>query len=139
MTPLDKVEIPLSKLKAQYNPKRVKFWKQLHVGPKEEVFNMKYSPHYRFLQAYDENHKILENIKTSPYYKMHILYGKTHNWTMDKINKFINNFNDIKKNGIKEEVEVNKISENEYEIYEGHHRVSIWLYLGHDNIICKIR
>lgn len=126
--------IDINEIKAQYNPDRFKFWKLLHEGPKEEVLNMIYSPHCRFLRD-----------KEAVYYKMHQLYGKNDRWIRNKIKKFINLFEEIKKDGgcrdniiiLKKPLVKNEYN-NRFEIFEGHHRVACCLILGIKEISCKI-
>lgn len=126
--------ISIDRIKAQYNPDRFMFWKSLHEGPKEEVLNMIYSPHCRFLRD-----------KEVVYYKMHQLYGKNDRWIKDKIKKFINLFEEIKKDGgyknniiiLKEPLVKNEYN-NGFEIFEGHHRVACCLVLDVKEILCKV-
>lgn len=126
--------ISIDRIKAQYNPDRFMFWKSLYEGPKGEVLNMIYSPHCRLLRG-----------KGVAYYKMHQLYGKNDRWIRDKIKKFINLFEEIKKDGgyrnniiiLKEPLVKNKYN-NGFEIFEGHHRVACCLVLGVKEINCKI-
>lgn len=126
--------ISINRIKAQYNPDRFNFWKSLHEGSEEEVLNMIYSPHCRFLKD-----------KGVAYYKMHQLYGKNDRWIRDKIKKFINLFEEIKKDGgyrnniiiLKEPLVKNEYN-NGFEIFEGHHRVACCLVLGVKEILCKV-
>lgn len=136
----DVLVIDINQIKAQYNPDRFKFWKSLHGGPEEEVLNMLYSPHYRFLNQYMQRN----NIKNSSYYKLQKLYGRNHKWIKDKINKFINLFEDIKKNGCLKKITiltnplVKNIYNDSFEIYEGHHRHSCLMVLGKKKIKCRV-
>jgi len=121
------------KLKAQYNPERFHMWKSLHNGPKGEELNMLYSPHYRFLRGHEE-----------AYWKLQRMYGRNNKWIKTKIKKFVGVFENIKKEGFIENLfalemplVVNNYNEG-FEIYEGHHRVSIALFLGLDVIPCEI-
>lgn len=131
-------------IKAQYNPNRFKFWKVLHNGPKQEVLNMRYSPHYRLLKQYIEQNKNIGDIQNTDYYKMQKFYGRDHKWTINKINLFISLYNNILKEGYKNEIIIlsKPIIKNKYnfsfEIFEGHHRVSCCLILKFKKILCKI-
>ncbi len=136
-------DININLIKAQYNPSRFKFWKSLHIGPKQEVLNIKYSPHYRLLKQYIEQNK---NIRNTDYYKLQKLYGRNDKWIKNKINKFINLFEDIKKNGydlnqriiiLNKPIVKNKYN-NKYEIFEGHHRITCCLILKLEKIPCQI-
>lgn len=126
-------DVRLDLIKAQYNPDRFKFWKSLHVGPKKEVLNMLYSPHFKLLKGYND-----------PYIKMQILYGKNDKLINDKVNKLISLCCDILACGLKESIIVlNKpLVENKYndsfEIFEGHHRLACCLFLNYDVIKCHI-
>jgi hypothetical protein len=121
------------KLKGQYNPERFHMWVSLHNGPPGEEFNMKYSPHYRFLKGDEE-----------PYWKLQRMYGRKSKWIKNKIKKFRDVYESILKNGFIENVSVleTPLVENKYnngwEIYEGHHRVAIALVLGMNVIPCEI-
>jgi len=127
----------LEDIKAQYNPKRFKFWKSLHVGPEEHVLDLEYSPHYRFLVQYDvENEKLGKWCKDTPYFKMHSLYGRDKLWIYAKISTFIELFESMKTTGFKGRISVvetpvhKNVYNSGYEIYEGHHRGASCLYIG---------
>ena len=136
------IEIETKKLHAQYNPSRFKYWKSLHEGPKDEVLNMIHSPHYRFLKNYKE-----QNIKTTSYYKLQKLYGRNDKWIRNKIDEFIIMYENIKTNGYEEDPKViilrTPLVINDYnysyEIFEGHHRVAICLFLGMKMITCELK
>lgn len=120
-------------LKAQYNPQRFHFWKSLHKGPSGEELNMIYSPHYRFLRGHEE-----------AYWQLQRYYGRGNKWIKNKINKFIDTFESIKKDGFTENMSalerplVGNPFNKGFEIYEGHHRVACALVLGIDAIPCEI-
>lgn len=66
--------------------------------------------------------------------------GEKHNiW---KVKRFLNNYNSIKKNGIKNPISVlrrpmhNKALHEGFEIYHGHHRATICFILGYKKIPC---
>ena len=122
-----------NKLKAQYNPERFHFWQRLHNGPPNKVLHMRYSPHYRLLRTH-----------TGPYRQLQKYYGRNDKWINNKIIKFIDIYESIKKEGFLENISAletplvkNKYNRG-YEIYEGHHRVAIALVLGLDTIPCDI-
>jgi len=121
-------------LKAQYNPERFHLWKFLHVGPEEEVLNMMYSPHYRFLK--DRNN--------DSYYRLQRKFGRNNLWIKNKTIKFLNIFESIKKEGFTERLMIMEtpIVKNKhnigFEIFEGHHRVSCALILNIKKIPCLV-
>ena len=126
-------DIDPRKLKAQYNPERFHMWVSLHNGPKGKEFDMKYSPHYRFLRGHKE-----------AYWKLQRMYGRNDKWIRNKINKFMGVFESVSRQGFIENISAletplvkNKYNRG-YEIYEGHHRVAIALVLGLDTIPCDI-
>ena len=134
-------KIKINELKCQFNPKRFELWKSLHEGPEYEVLDIEYSPHVRFLRKYEIiGDEIFNHITKTPYYKMHKLYGKTHEWTMDKIRNFLALYKDIKNKGFTGVIEILKkpMHRNPFndghEIYEGHHRISCCYILGYENI-----
>lgn len=121
-------------LKAQYNPERFHIWRSLHKGPKNKVLDMLFSPHYRFLQGN----------KDESYYQLQKRYGRNHKWIKNKIKKFLATYESIKVNGFLENILIletplisNKYNKG-FEIYEGHHRVSIALTLGFKEIQCEM-
>jgi len=122
-----------NKLKAQYNPERFHMWVSLHNGPKGKEFDMKYSPHYRFLRGHEE-----------AYWQLQRMYGRNDKWIKNKINKFMEIFNSVSKNGFIENISaleiplVENIYNTGFEIYEGHHRVAISLVLGLGSVPCEI-
>jgi hypothetical protein len=126
--------INLYDVKAQYNPERFCFWKSLHEGPKKEVLNMLYSPHYRFLK----------DRKNKAYYQLQRFYGRNGKWIKNKINKFLDVFENIKQYGFSGEIIilekplVNNKYNYSYEIFEGHHRVACCLVLGMKIVPCQI-
>ena len=121
------------KLKAQYNPERFYMWKSLHNGPKKDVLNMMYSPHYRFLRGHEE-----------AYWKLQRLFGRNDKWIKNKIHKFVSTFESISKEGFITNVSAleTPLVKNEHnegmEIFEGHHRVACALVLGVGLIPCEV-
>lgn len=138
-----KTNIFLKSIKCQYHPKNFKHWKYLHEGPEDKVLEIKYSPHVRFLNFYTPNKNIKE-IKNTHYYKMHRSYGKSHKWTLIKINKFIELCKKIKKEGYDGSAVIFKtpMFKNSYndsfEIYEGHHRLAICYFLNYEKVFCNL-
>jgi len=125
--------IEIEKLKAQYNPERFHIWIGLHDGPKGKEFDMKHSPHYRFLNGNKE-----------PYWELQKKFGRKPKWIENKISKFLGVLESVKKNGFIENVSAleTPLVSNKYnkglEIWEGHHRVAIALFLKMDFIPCEI-
>lgn len=133
-TKIYEMKINPIELKAQYNPERFHLWRSLHTGPKKEVLNMMYSPHYKFLcDRTDDTYRRLQR-----------LYGRKNKWINAKIKKFLTTYESIKENGFIEKVEIleTPIVENpfnsSYEIFEGHHRVSCALFLEFRKIPCIV-
>ena len=129
-----KGSVSLDRIKAQYNPERFHLWKSLHKGPETETLNMLYSPHYRFLK--DQNNK--------SYYRLQRLYGRNNKWIQVKIKKFLGVFESMKNEGVTESIMIlenplvkNKYN-NDFEIFEGHHRVACALVLDMKSIPCEI-
>ena len=124
---------------AQYNYDRFKKWKSLYKESERDVLNMRLSPHYEFLKVYEKTNGIMDFSKYR-YYKMHILYGKNRKWINNKIKNFISLYRHVKEGNCVDLpiILTSPISKNpynsSYEIYEGHHRVAIYLFLGRDKI-----
>jgi len=131
------IKINPKEIKAQYNPDKFKFWKSLHEGPKEEVLNMLYSPHYRFLNHYEEQNKKLKDFRTTSYYKLQKLYGRNDKWIKDKMCNFILLFESICDIGLRKDCLITVLEKplvknkynNNYELFEGHHRLACALFL----------
>lgn len=120
-------------LKAQYNTDRFLIWSSLHKGPVNEVLNMKFSPHFKFLNNEDASYILLQQ-----------KYGKKDGWIIKKIVKFLKIYEGIKSNGVLEYPIILKtplaknIFNQSYEIFEGHHRVACALALNIKEITCKV-
>jgi len=134
-------EIYIDDVKAQYNPKRFKYWVSLHSGPYLEALNMVHSPHYRFLKQYSLGEKF--DYSKTPYYELQRFYGRKNDWILSKINKFLNIFEHIKSGKEVDLVQIvskpfitNKFNQG-IEIFEGHHRVACYLILGVNKIMCR--
>jgi hypothetical protein len=138
--------IQLDKIYAQYNPDRFKQLKS--VFDKDEldnnILNMKYSPHFDFLNNIIGQKNIFEKLIGLKYYEMQKKYGRNKRWIYQKVTKFIILYNDIKLNGYdmdKKIIVLNKpLIQNKYnngfELFEGHHRLSCLLHLGYNEIEC---
>jgi hypothetical protein len=131
--------IDLKNIYFQYVPER--FEMAFKVIPSEETLRLSQLPHCDLLKRYMESKSA--NLLDTDYYKMHESWGRKRNYIKKKINKFIELFNDISKNGLRVPIFVSeeplyKKFHDGYEIYEGHHRASIWFVLGHKSIKTKI-
>lgn len=132
--------IDIDKIKCQYSPTRIKLWASLMGTRDKDILNIENSPHVNFLLNLDKLNK--NNTTTYKYYKMHKINGKDHFWILDKINKFIELFNNIKNNGFNGNIEILKkpIYKNDYndgyEIWKGHHRLSCCHVLNIKKIEC---
>lgn len=134
-----KTYIPISEIYAQYNYDRFKKWKSLYRKSERDILNMRLSPHYDFLQRYEKEKDALV-VSATRYYKMHILYGKKKKWIRSKVSNFISLYQYMKENNevglpiiLTSPIAKNKYNRG-YEIYEGHHRVSILRFLNKEKI-----
>ena len=132
---IDIIHIPIKEIKCQYNPDRYKYWKEA-CGESLEIVN---SPYWEYL-AYK---------KLDKYNKLFRLYGRSEVWTTNNILKFQAMYNDIAEHGFNNKKDLpivldNPVVENKYnnglEIWEGHRRLAICLYLGIKQKVklCKI-
>lgn len=114
-------EIPLNLIKCQYNFDYERVWLKV-CGD----YDIKSTPYYHYLLTG----------KTDKYFELFRGYGRSEVWITNNIIKFNALVDDIKKNGIKNYPEVvdKPIVENRYskafEIWEGHRRLSIALFLN---------
>jgi len=124
----------LRKLCAQYNPDRFISYEKCtsnQFSKKSNPLHMNNSPHIRLL---------CDHVSGS-YYRMHHLYGRKHQWIINKIDKFKNLYGDILQNGMQENPIIleTPLAKNEYnksyEIWEGHHRIACCIAL---NIVCTV-
>lgn len=134
-------DIPCEELHFQYVPGR--FNREVYGGNDDDMLLVRHSPHYSFLKEYQRIGR--DVLKTdSDYYKMHSLWNRERRWIEKKMDRFINLYEDIKKNGHRDKIIVveeplyEKKFDSGYEIYDGHHRASICAVLGHDKVSCKI-
>jgi len=129
------VEVPIETISCQYNPDRYKFWREA-CG---ESLDIKNGPFWEYLMYK----------KLDKYNRLFKLYGRSEVWVTNNILKFQKMYNDISVNGFDEKkgfpiilgspVINNKYSKG-HEIFEGHRRLSICLYLGIKQRVklCKI-
>ena len=128
---IKKCLIPLENIQCQYNPDYENAWKMVTDG----TYSIKSSPHYQFLEGYED-----------AYIRMHKLYGKKDLWIVNKVNKFRGLLESIRNDRIKElpiilDKPIKKNCYNSgFEIYEGHHRLAIAVFLGDspEVQICRI-
>lgn len=134
-------QLPVTALRVQHNPDRAHLYKQLHDGPPEAVFDIMYSPHFRFLKQYlDQPTPTDYDLMQTPYYKMHKLYGKSDTMSLQACKKYLEVAKDIKENGLKFPPLVFVKDFNAYELLDGHHRLAAHIVCGHDSIgvlICE--
>jgi len=132
-------KISTNSISCQYNYDRFHLYKKYCLDQSSPL-NIKNAPHLDLLKKYDRN-KIIKN---SLYHQMHYAYGKPKLWVKEKVKKFIELYKDINENGLKNPIQVlkNPIIKNEYnnnwEVYEGHHRLAIYYHLGIKEIPCII-
>jgi SAM-dependent methyltransferase len=133
--------ISIGELRVQHNQSRYDLYRSLHTCSEENVLSMDQSPHIGFLDSmhnfYDGDKISIDDVVKTRYYKMHILYGKTHEEAIVLCGNFLVLYEDIKKNGLKCYPLVAR-HENSYEIFEGHHRVAICLFLEDLVIECGV-
>jgi len=135
------INILIDQLHMQYNTDRFVKYKSLHKGPIDTVLDVKASPHYRLLDAYEkEGDKIWPSIRTTAYYKMLRLYGKSKKRAIKRVEKFIKVYESIKISGfnggvivVDKPIVANPYNSG-YEIYEGHHRVACCIALGMETL-----
>lgn len=135
--------ISIDKLFFQYTPGRIP--EDLFCGTREEMMNVKNTPHFRFVKLYLEiGNKILEKYKETDYCKLMIYWNRTDKHNKWKIKRFIKTINYIKQTKKVNTISVldkpmhQKMFNDGYEIYHGHHRVAVWAALNHQNIKCKV-
>ncbi len=123
LVPVKDVYIPLNKIKIQYNGDLHKAWKKV-CGTSYRIDS---TPYYYYLK-----HRRLDK-----YLELMRLYGRSDTWTTNNIAKFVQLVESIKENGYQGELPVvleKPILENDYnngcEVWEGHRRLSICLYMG---------
>lgn len=131
--------IDLKDIYFQYVPKR--FEAAFKTVPSEKTLHISQLPHCDLLRKYMKSKSI--DLLDTDYYKMHESWGRPVGYIQGKITKFITLFESISKNGLKVPILVSKKPmykkfHNGCEIYEGHHRASIYFVLGHKSIKSKI-
>jgi hypothetical protein len=91
-----------------------------------------------------ENDVLDIDVKDTCYYHLQSLYGRDHNWIMEKIGSFVRLYRDIRDNGYRDPIVVltKPLIANQYhcgiEIYEGHHRLACCLALGIHVLLCRV-
>jgi hypothetical protein len=145
--------VSIDRISAQYNPDRFQAYvsttRPMDVDRASEdlnVLDIWQSPHIMFLAEYAAKGKgIWDTISDQPYYKMHREYGKDKKWTVRKCKTFLQLHDDIKSvRKLTEPVALltTPIAKNPYtkdfEIYEGHHRTAICLWLNMDPLRANI-
>jgi len=119
---IDVKYIPINEIKCQYNPDRYRHWKYAC----SESLDIKNGPFWEYL-----NYK-----KTDKYKKLFRGYGRDEVWITKNIKAFQELVEDISQNGVKElpmvleKPIINNPYNDSFEIFEGHRRLSICLYLG---------
>ena len=127
----------------QYIPDE--FFREVYLGPEEEMMSLANSPHYRFLSLYQEIGKdIWQCYEETDYVKLMKFWGRSDKYNRNKVRKFIKTYNDIKKNGLKKKINVlespmyRQFFSKGYEIYHGHHRASICKALEKRSLVCTV-
>ncbi len=135
--------IDIDKLYFQYIPNE--FLKDVYPGGEEDMLSLINSPHYRFLELYNEiGKKIWNNYKETDYIKLMKFWGRDDKYNRQKVAKFIKTYNSIRKRGLQKRIVVlnkpmyKKFFLDGYEIYHGHHRASICKFLEYKKVPCVI-
>jgi len=136
---LEEKNIVLDQLYFQYVPKR--FEKAFKVKPSKNTLHITCLPHIDLLKKYMESG--FKDLEKTNYYKMHKSWGRKDGWIRKKIHRFVKLFKDVSKNGLKKPIIITKKPlykkfHDGYEIYEGHHRASIYVVLNKKMINSKI-
>lgn len=122
---IDEVYIPIDTIKCQCNSDRYKYW----VEACGSSLDIKNGPYWEYLM-----YKKLDKYKA-----LFRLYGRSELWVTNNILKFQKLYEDISLHGFNEKkglpIVLNKPvipSDHNcgYEVWEGHRRLSICLYLG---------
>ena len=122
---IDIKHIPIDKISCQFNHDRYKHW----IKTCGNSFSIRSGPYWEYLSTRS----------TKKYTKLFKLYGRSEVWITNNILKFQIMHGNIANHGFDEECGLPIILEepvlpNEYnstyEIWEGHRRLSICLYLG---------
>lgn len=134
-------DIRYDELHFQYFPSR--FIREVYGGNEEDKLLICNSPHYSFLKGYQEiGKKVLDN-KTN-YHIMQSRWGRSDKWIHGKAGRFITMYEHIKNNGpisrvsVVEEPLYERVFDSGYEIYDGHHRATIYVVLGYEIIKCRV-
>ena len=134
-------DIEYDKLHFQYFPGR--FIREVYGGNEEDKLLIKNSPHYNLLKQYQKIGREVLDIHTN-YYKMQSRWGRADKWIHGKTSRFLTMYDHIKNKGpigrvsVVEEPLYERVFDSGYEIYDGHHRVSVYVALDYEIIKCKI-
>ena len=141
VTVLKALDISPDDLHFQYFPGR--FIREVY-GNDGNMMLVKNSPHYSFLEKYVEIGDAIRSMKDTNYYKMQHMWGRGDKYITKKINKIIRLYEQIKKNGLKRKVQIveeplyERVFDEGYEIYDGHHRAAVCALLRYDVISCEM-
>lgn len=127
----------------QYEPES--FLREFYPGDEATMLRIENTPHYKFLKLYQEIGKDIWNVyNDTDYIKMMIKWGRDDKHNKWKVARFLDTYNDIKKNGLRDTVSVlkdpmhRKSYVNGYEIFHGHHRSAVCCALNYKEISCTI-
>lgn len=142
LTLVEEREINTLNCFAQYNPDRFKVWCKC-CSSNLDPLSISFAPHMELLdllykdKTMDWTKTLQRQAKATKYFHMHLLYGKSPAWALRKCRSVRDMFLEIiRDEQVKEPVTLltRPLVDNPYtdgfEIYEGHHRVSICHYLG---------
>ena len=133
--------VKIDRFLVEYNPKRYDLYASLFPDYVDPVRNMKLSPMVGFILGYHRSKRTGEKFvwTNTKYYKMQLLYGRTHSYALVKMSNFIKIFQDIEKQGIKKHPLVAPEGEyGQFQIKDGHHRIACAMVLGYKKVICKV-
>lgn len=143
LKPIKQLSISISKLHFQYVPKE--FHKEFYKGSTKDMMKVENSPHYSFIKLYSEiGGKIFKEYNNTDYIKMMKKWGRDDKHNVWKMKRFIDTYTSIKRQGfygqlsVLEEPLYEKLFEDGFEIYHGHHRSAICLLIGMMDVPCKI-
>lgn len=133
--------IELDRFLVEYNPKRYKLYASLFPTNNTTIREMAMSPMFDFIFTYYKTKHTGKNFvwTNTKYYKMQLLYGRSHSHAVAKMSRFISLFGEIEKQGVKTRPLV--ISEGEhgkFQIKDGHHRIACAMALGYKKLICNV-
>lgn len=138
---IENKDIKSGALHFQYVPGR--FIREIYGADEETKLLIHNSPHYSFLKEYQKTGKKVLDNKTN-YYIMHSRWGRSDKFIHGKASRFLAMYEHVKKSGpigriyVVKEPLYERTFDSGYEIYDGHHRASIYAVLGHKIIKCVI-